>query len=73
MKMPAEVTRRGIFDMQVCVPDDWGDAQVQAFAEGENPCGTQGGWIVRDGSPNGDPKEVKCEDRDGHKHVMLDA
>ena len=58
--MSAEVTRRGALDMQVCVPADWTDAQVIAFAEQSNPCGTRGGWQIRkEGDPDlsGDPED----------------
>lgn len=74
--MEAEVTRGGIFDMQVCVPSDWTDEQVQHFAEQEYPCGTQAGWqIRREGSKYlaGDPERQPCEEREGCVHVMLDA
>ena len=41
--MEAEVTRRGAFSMQVCVPDKWTDEQVKEFANRENMCGTENG------------------------------
>jgi hypothetical protein len=74
--MTAEVTQRGALDMQVCVPDDWTDEQARDFASRQNPCGTHNGWqIRRDGDPMlaGAPERVKCEGRDGHVHIMLDA
>jgi hypothetical protein len=52
MMSQATVTRQGVSDMQVCVPGDWTDAQVIAFAEREYPCGTQNGWQIR---RQGDP------------------
>jgi hypothetical protein len=74
--MKAEVSKRGVFDMQVCIPEDWDDTQVQEFAESENPCGTTGGWqIRREGSEYlaGSPERANCEDREGFVHIMLDA
>jgi hypothetical protein len=74
--MSAEVTKRGMFDMQVCVPEGWPDNKVVQFAEAENPCGTEGGWqIRRQGSEylEGCDERVACEDRTGHVHIMLDA
>ncbi len=40
------VTRRKGLGMQVCVPADWTDEQVKSFADRENLCGTENGWIV---------------------------
>lgn len=62
--------------MQVCVPSDWKDEDVEAFANRENPCGTTNGWqIRREGSRllAGCKERVCCEDRDKHVHIMLDA
>lgn len=74
--MPAEVTRRGFLDMQVCVPEHWSDSQVMEFAEREYPCGTEGGWSIRregDKHLAGMPERNACGDRAGHVHIMLDA
>lgn len=74
--MAAEVTRRGVLDMQVCVPSDWTNEQVKEFSDRENPCGTENGWFVRkagDRALNGDPERNPCGSRAGHVHVMLDA
>ena len=67
---------RGAIDMQVCVPEWWTDAEVKAFADRENPCGTSHGWhIRRDGDPAlaGARERVRCEAMSDHVHVMLDA
>ena len=74
--MTAEITRRGAFDMQVCVPATWTDEEVRAFAERENPCGTENGWQIRregDRVLCGMPERNACESRPGHVHIMLDA
>lgn len=74
--MSAEVMQRGVLDMQVCVPADWTDEQVVAFAERENPCGTENGWFIRrEGDPAlvGCPERTPCESREGCVHIMLDA
>ncbi|MBA8886118.1 hypothetical protein FHW12_000309 [Dokdonella fugitiva] len=74
--MNAEVTRRGFLDMQVCVPRDWTDDQVLAFAEQENPCGTADGWHIRrqgDEALAGCAERVQCESHADNVHVMLDA
>ncbi len=74
--MTAEVTKRGAFSMQVCVPSDWTDEQVKQFADRENLCGTEHGWSIRkagDKALNGDPERNACQQRAGHVHIMLDA
>ena len=75
-KLKPEVSRRGIFDMQVCVPKDWTDEQVEDFANASNPCGTSGGWFIReegDEALAGDPERCPCDDKDDFVHIMLDA
>lgn len=74
--MEAEVTRRGLLDMQVCVPKEWGDNKIIDFAEHENQCGTSNGWSIRrEGSEylSGSPERAQCEERSDFIHVMLDA
>lgn len=73
--MTATVTRTGPLDMQVCVPADWTDEQVIAFAERENTCGTQAGWQIRTDEKwlAGCPVRNPCRDRAGFVHVTLDA
>lgn len=74
--MTAEITRRGMLDMQVCVPADWTDEQVKEFADRENLCGTEHGWHIRkagDETLNGDPERQPCKLRPGSVHIMLDA
>lgn len=72
----AEVTRRGAIDCQVCIPAEWNDDQVAAFANREYPCGTQYGWQIRregDKMLNGMPERNPCPRREGFVHVTLDA
>lgn len=74
--MTAEVTRRSFLSMQVCVPKDWTDEQVREYSESEYPCGTSNGWFIRregDKALAGDSERMKCQDRGGHVHIMLDA
>ena len=66
----------GALDMQVCVPKDWTDEQVIAFAEKENPCGTKYGWHVRkEGSKllGACHERVPCEKFENMVHIVLDA
>ena len=70
-----QVTHRGVFDIQVCVPSNWTDEQVKVFAS-QVPCGTSDGWQIRkegDDALKGDPERQPCHDREGFVHIMLDA
>ena len=74
--MEAEVTKRGALDMQVCVPEDWSDERVKAFADLHNLCGTVSGWAIRregDRFLAGCRERVPCAKREGFVHIMLDA
>lgn len=66
-----QVTKYGILDMQVCVPNAWTDEEVIDFANANNPSGTENGWRVVD------KKRVICYDPGrracGFVHVMLDC
>ncbi len=74
--MRAVVTKRNVLDMQVCVPEYWIDEQAVLFANTENPCGTEDGWMIRrdgDEALAGDPERQPCQQRSGHVHIILDA
>ena len=74
--MNAVISRMGVLDMQVCVPADWDDERVKAFADKENPAGTECGWVIRkqgDKLLEGSPERVPCSERAGCVHIMLDA
>ena len=74
--MSAQVTRRSLLYMQVCVPTGWTDEQATVFAEKENPAGTTYGWrVCKAGSTllKNDPERVTCEDRTGHVHIVLNV
>jgi len=74
--MKPQITKVGILDCQVCVPDHWDDAQITEFAECGNPSGTTNGWQIRkEGDSNllNNPERNPCEDREGFVHIMLDA
>jgi ElaB/YqjD/DUF883 family membrane-anchored ribosome-binding protein len=70
-----EVTRAGVLDMQVCVPEDWTDIQVEDFANKENYCGTKNGWKIRKDSDllDGMPERNPCSERNECVHITLDA
>lgn len=74
--MGAVVTKYGVFDMQVCIPVEWSDEEVEMFANKENLCGTSQGWKIRktgDPALRGAPERNPCLERAGFVHVMLDC
>lgn len=71
----ARVTKNGIAAMQVCVPFDWSDDEVEWFANLENPSGV-GPWKMRhdgDEALMSAAERVPCAQRELHVHVMLDC
>lgn len=70
-----EVTRRGVLDIQVCVPETWTFKQVEEYANREVLCGTTIGWKVRKSKKllAGDPVRNPCSKKAGYVHVTLDA
>jgi hypothetical protein len=74
MMSEAEVLRHSLLNLQVCVPEEWCDDEIVAFAESECPCGTTNGWFVStEQLPSGDEPRVACANRDGFVHVVLMA
>lgn len=72
------VTRMALFDLQVCVPKEFTDAQVEEFANKDCPAGTSNGWRMRaadDRKQAGAPIRVQCADaeRPDCVHIMLEC
>lgn len=70
----ATVTRSSLLSMQVCVPKDWTDEQVERFANTENPTGISSQWhIVRecDELLLGSHERITCESHGGMEHIVL--
>lgn len=68
------VTRRGLCDLQVCVPANWSDAQVEEFANSDTPTGLESHWRLRaadDKYQRGAPIRVQCAECVGNVHIML--
>jgi hypothetical protein len=61
--------------MQVCVPSNWTNEQIEHFANADTPCGTEGGWKFRKKESYTDDSEerVNCISRGGFIHAVLDA
>jgi hypothetical protein len=70
--MAAEIIRKKVFSMQVCVPEDWTDEQIIEFANTDTPSGTTMGWAIYKGD-DGQPRSVLCADKEGHKHLVVDV
>lgn len=69
-----EVIRRGILDMQVCVPTGWSDEQIVEFATAAH-AELGDGWKIRD-EPEllaGCPVRNPCSQRCGNVHITLDT
>ena len=74
--MDAQVVRRSLLSLQVCVPRDWSDSQVAEFANTTDPTGIDSQWAIRregDSALSGDPERVQCESHADRVHVMLDC
>lgn len=74
MNNKPEVTRIGLASLQVCVPREFTDEQVEAFANGAQMTGLDHGWSIRregDSALAGAHERVDCEGRSGCVHVML--
>ena len=70
------VSRRGVFDMQVCVPKTATNKEIKDFANDENPAGTRNGWFIRkqgDELLGGADERTQCEDDKEKVHIMLDC
>ena len=71
----ADIVRRGLLDMQVCVPRSWSNEQVEQFANHNNPTGVEQRWAIREQGSEflaGANERVQCEDHCAHVHIMLD-
>lgn len=71
-----EITYTGVLDMQVCVPEDFNDNQVIEYANKFNPTGIESKWEIRKtGNPRlgGCNERVKCSDKNGFVHIMLEC
>jgi hypothetical protein len=78
----AQVTQIGALDIQVCVPQDWTDEQVNIFVKAYCPRISMGWSIRRQGwsfcAPGNyklvlAPERAPCSERPGFVHIMLDA
>ncbi len=68
-----EIVRIGIFDMQVCVPANWTDEQIEQFANAEEPELT---WTMLPADSKylaGDPQRNPCAERKNYVHVRLEC
>lgn len=76
MSHEPNIVRRGIFDMQICVPSEYTDEQVIAAAESLNPSGTRCGWNIRKQGHEalcGSDERVDCTKYSGNVHIMLEV
>lgn len=74
MTAKPEVVGRRLLGMQLCVPKAWGKKRILAFAERENPAGTENGWNLceeGDDALLGDPARVQCQEKENFVHVIV--
>lgn len=72
--MKPEVVRSGLVVMQVCVPADFTDEQVETFANDDTPTGISSHWRVAKQGHDvlaGSDERVACEQRSGCVHLVL--
>ena len=70
------VTKYGLVAMQVCVPAEWTDEQVEEFANRDNPSGLAAGWHIRVADSlyqAGAPVRVTCAQNADNVHIMLEC
>ena len=68
MSSNPEVVRIGLLDLQVCVPKEFSDADVEAFANAESPTGISSNWSI---VGEGDVRRVQCVERPECCHLVL--
>lgn len=69
-----QVVRRSLLALQVCVPKDLGNAEIEDQTNSIEPTGIRSGWtIVDDGNDclAGDPSRVQCHDDPNRVHLVL--
>lgn len=69
-----EIVRISFLAMQLCVPEDFTEAQILEAAERLNPSGTTNGWILAkegDMALKGDPERVPCLAHPEKVHVLV--
>lgn len=72
----AVVTHIGMLDMQVCVPAEWTDKEVEEFANAANPAGGDLTWSMVPADSEflaGDPVRNPCAERVDYVHIMLEC
>lgn len=69
MSNAPEVLRVCLLQMQVCVPKEYSDAQVEDFANMESPTGISSIWVIR----REVPERADCEERCGCVHLVLNC
>lgn len=65
--MKPEFVRFSLLWVQVCVPADFTDAQVEQFANSEHPTGISSTWQIQ----RLDPVRADCHERADCVHLVL--
>lgn len=70
------VIRVALASIQVCVPAEASDAEVEEFANSQHPTGIDSPWRIRragDPALAGAPERNQCASREGCVHIVLDC
>jgi hypothetical protein len=68
MNKKPEIVRMGMLFIQVCVPENFSDDQVEEFANSEHGTGIKSKWTIDRSQVN---VRAKCEEREGCTHLVL--
>jgi len=63
-----EIICAELLSLQLCIPQDWSNHDIENLAEEKNPCGTTHGWRFDESLGR-----VPCSDRPGFVHVIVQA
>jgi hypothetical protein len=67
-----EVVRFSLLNIQVCVPADYTDEQVEEFANRNHPTGIDSPWKITE-QLGDDPTRNPCSEREGMVHIVLEC
>ena len=68
-----EVVKELFLAIQVCVPVDWLQKQIEEFANDQVICGTKSGWMMRTEPIGDDLVKMECNEKEGFVHIIMDC
>jgi hypothetical protein len=76
MSSQPQILKRGLCQLHVCVPSRWVDHEIEGYANSMVPTGIASKWkVITNKNADGSlaKRYVKCEGREGWKHVVLEC